>query len=644
MRFQRIYVGLTVKLHFLKKILLIPIFFLLIAIVKGQTPYPIIPVNADSVKGFSIIEKNTFLFIDSSGNKPLDQVEKAFFSPLNHFLKKNNIPSSLIPYTFYLKFTLQNNGFKQNAFYYYPGKLYEKITLYKIDKVTRVTTEVSLGAIYDGFIPLVIEPMQSNEYLIQLTFFKTKFNQIESNLIRQAHINLFKSEQYKSLTPKKTAGILLSGMMLMMLLVTVLNYFISKKIEFLYNSMYSLCMFLLTFLTSYLTQNPSWFKGFFISYLDLLLLILGTVFYLTFTRHFLNTPQLHPKLNRFLLLESYLIGFLMLIYSIHYFVFDTYQFELLLENIMKFLLLIAALVYIFLATIEKNPLMNYLAAGAATQIFFSIISLFFILTNSDAASMYTSPIFYFGLGVICSIISFLLGLFYKNRQELISKIKEQEAMKLAVEKQSFENQFTVYKTQQEERNRISADMHDDLGAGMTSIRLYSELAKSKLGDKNMPELDKISSSADELINNMNSIIWSMSSQNDSMGNMVAYIRSYAIDYLENTGIKPIVNLPEKLPELIVNGIIRRNVFMVIKEALQNIVKHSNATEVRITMNKEPEGFSLIIHDNGKGIDFDNLRPFSHGLKNMKKRMEDVGLEFSIENNNGTVIRLYAKTR
>ena len=311
---------------------------------------------------------------------------------------------------------------------------------------------------------------------------------------------------------------------------------------------------------------------------------------------------------------------------------------------MKILLVIAAMVYIFLAIVEKNPLMNYLAAGVATQIFFSIISLFFVLTNSDADSIYTSPIFYFELGVICSIISFLLGLFYKNRQELISKIKEQEAMKLEVEKQSFENQFTVYKTQQEERNRISADMHDDLGAGMTTIRLYSELAKSKLGDKIMPELEKISASADELINNMNSIIWSMSSQNDSMGNMVAYIRSYTIDYLENTGIKPIVNLPEHLPALVVNGIIRRNVFMVIKEALQNIVKHSNATEVRITLKKEPEGFSLIIHDNGKGIDFDNLRPFSHGLRNMKKRMQDVGLEFSIENNNGTFIKLHGKTR
>jgi signal transduction histidine kinase len=58
--------------------------------------------------------------------------------------------------------------------------------------------------------------------------------------------------------------------------------------------------------------------------------------------------------------------------------------------------------------------------------------------------------------------------------------------------------LTVFKAQQEERNRISADMHDDLGAGMTSIRLYSELAKSRVKDQDIPEIDKISSSANEL--------------------------------------------------------------------------------------------------------------------------------------------------
>jgi signal transduction histidine kinase len=202
----------------------------------------------------------------------------------------------------------------------------------------------------------------------------------------------------------------------------------------------------------------------------------------------------------------------------------------------------------------------------------------------------------------------------------------------------------VIKAQQEERNRISADMHDDLGAGMTTIRLFSELAKAKMGNNIMPEIEKISASADELLNKMNAIIWSMSSSNDSLGNMVAYIRSYALEYFDNTGIDCKITIPDRLPELEVSGEIRRNVFLVVKETLNNIVKHSGANEVKIILQKEPEGFSLLIHDNGRGIDLEKLRKFGNGLKNMKKRMEDVGIEFSIENNNGTTVRLYRKTR
>ena len=182
-----------------------------------------------------------------------------------------------------------------------------------------------------------------------------------------------------------------------------------------------------------------------------------------------------------------------------------------------------------------------------------------------------------------------------------------------------------------------------VGAGMTSIRLYSELAKGKVGENVVPEIDKISSSADELLNKMNAIIWSMSSQNDSLGNMVGYIRSYATDYLENTGIEHNIVIPESLPAIEVNGSIRRNVFLVIKEALQNIIKHSGAKKVDIVMKKEREGLSLTIHDDGKGINFDNIRPYSNGLNNMRKRMQDLDIEFSIENNNGTIIRLYRKT-
>lgn len=643
MWFQRIYVGLIAKLHFLKKILNLFLFFFLSVCCKAQNTNPEMIVDIANLKGFGIIEQKTEVYIDSTGKLPLKEIVQKNFYPLKAFAKKDKLTKDLIPYSFYIRFTLYNKNSKTLRFYFYPGKLYKSLQLYSGPTKTSVTLEKT-GFIRDGFIPLQIGPGQTREYLVKGKFFKNCINNIESRLISAEHIQIFKNELFQSLNDKKTAGILLSGMLLMMILVTMLNYLITRKIEFLYNSGYSLCMFLLIFLSSYLTMNPSWFKGFFMSYLDLLLLMVGTVSYLAFTRHFLNTRELHPRLNTFLQLETRVIGGLMLLYSIIYLGMESNVYEPILENIMKFILLIAAIVFIILAIVQKNKLFNYLAVGVATQIFFFIVSLAFSLAKSDAVYIYTSPIFYFELGIICSIIFFLLGLFYKNRQELILKIKEQEAMKLQVEKQSFENQLTVYKTQQEERNRISADMHDDLGAGMTSIRLYSELAKAKAGDKPLPEIEKISAFADDLINKMNAIIWSMSSQNDSLGNMVAYIRSYTIEYLDGTGIKPFVTIPENLPRLVVNGTIRRNIFLVIKEALQNIVKHANATEVVITLSKEPEGLSLTIHDNGKGIDLDNLRQFSNGLKNMRKRMNDLGLEFSIERNEGTLIKLYGKTR
>lgn len=643
MWFQRIYVGLIAKLHFLRIILSIVVFFFLSPFCRAQDSIPQTLVDLADLNAFGIIDGNTKIFIDSTGKMPLSEIATAPFYFLNNFANKDKIPKTRINHSFYLRFTLVNKEPREKLMYYYPGKLYKKLQLYTVSKTAGLVREET-GFIKDGFIPLKIAAGQTKEYVVKAQFFKAGFNKIESGLISQDHIQVFKNEMFQTLNDKKTAGVILSGMLLMMILVTLLNYFITRKIEFLYNSVYSLCMFLLIFLTSYLTMNPGWFKGFFMSYLDLLLLIVGTVSYLAFTRHFLNTKELHPKLNYFLKIESRVIVLMMLAYSAIYFGIDEYKYETALENAMKFVLLIAAFVFIVLALVQKNPLMNYLAVGTSTQIFFSSISMVLVLTKSQAETIYSSPIFYFELGIICSIIFFLLGLFYKNRQELILKIKEQEAMKLEVEKQSFENQLTVYKTQQEERNRISADMHDDLGAGMTSIRLYSELAKTKLGDKIIPEIEKISSFADDLINKMNAIIWSMSSQNDSLGNMVAYIRSYTTDYLDGTGIKPRISIPENLPDLIVNGTIRRNIFLVIKEALQNIVKHSNATEVVITMTKEPEGLSLTLHDNGKGIDLDNIRQFSNGLKNMKKRMDDLGLEFSIERNAGTIVRLYGKTR
>jgi signal transduction histidine kinase len=421
----------------------------------------------------------------------------------------------------------------------------------------------------------------------------------------------------------------------------MVNYLVTLKKEFLYYLGYVLSMFFLM-LCFASWGNFSWgsFASFFNGYLDLVLLILGNVFYLAFTRHFLDTKSEYKLLDKtFKITELFLLFLLVGFTVIHYFT-KFFAVERFLENLMKFIVLGIGILFIVIAFKQKQKLIIYLAVGSAFAIAFSSVALGFILLNIPSRGILTSSLFYHDIGLIFALTFFLLGLTYKNRRELVERIQEQEALKLDVEKKDFEKQIDIIKAQQEERNRISADMHDDLGAGMTTIRLYSELAKSRIVDTPIPEIEKISSSANELLNKMNAIIWSMSSSNDSLGNMIAYIRSYSLEYFEDTGVHCRISIPENLPNIVVSGEIRRNVFLVVKEALNNVLKHARATEVSITLEKVSDGLKLFIQDNGRGIDFEKLRQFGNGLKNMQKRMDDLNIRFSIENNNGTLVTLH----
>ena len=611
-------------------------------VTRGQSPVTERYVNMDTAKNLTVINSSCYLYVDSDETATPANILSRNFHPLRDIVSSKYLPPRLVGHTFYLKFTLRNDSATTENYFLYPGKTYTSFQLFKKDSNNRLQALETHG-LRSGFIPFTVEPSVTNTYILQAKFFKSEYNDIQATIVAPHLLKSYQSKMYNTMTEKKVVGIILSGMLLMMILMTFLNFFITRKIEFLYNSLYSLCMFLLIFFTTYLGLHPGWVKGIFFSYIDMVLLIIGTIFYIFFTRHFLESQVKYPRIDKLFKYETVALFFLLIGFTVLHFGFDYFRAEMLYEAIIKIAVLGAGIVYILLAIVHKNKLLNYLAIGVAIQVFCYIVSLSLNYISIDVAFIFTSPFFYFELGVIFSVLFFLLGLFHKNRQELINNIKEQEALKMEAEKQQFENKLSIYQAQQEERNRISADMHDDLGAGMTSIRLYSELAKGKVGENVIPEIDKISSSADELLNKMNAIIWSMSSHNDSLGNMVGYIRSYATDYLESTGVEHNIVIPENLPAIEVNGTIRRNVFLVIKEALQNVIKHSGAKKVDIIMKKENDGLSLTIHDDGKGIDFDNIRPYSNGLTNMKKRMEDVGIDFKIENNNGTLITLFRKT-
>jgi signal transduction histidine kinase/ligand-binding sensor domain-containing protein len=230
--------------------------------------------------------------------------------------------------------------------------------------------------------------------------------------------------------------------------------------------------------------------------------------------------------------------------------------------------------------------------------------------------------FYLLMGL--AILGFALWL---NRAYYLRKLEKQKAI---VEKQE---------AIQEERNRIAADMHDDLGSGLTKITYLSQMAMSSENKEN--DLLKINKTSAELVESMSEIIWAMKEENNSIEDLIFYIKSCAVEYCTNNNLECTIILPENIKPRIVKGQNRRHIFLAIKETLHNIVKHAQATEVLISIVFNTQ-WIVKIQDNGRGIDVEKAsnRLGGNGLHNIKKRIHAVNGTVSIENNNGTLVTLY----
>jgi signal transduction histidine kinase/ligand-binding sensor domain-containing protein len=193
-----------------------------------------------------------------------------------------------------------------------------------------------------------------------------------------------------------------------------------------------------------------------------------------------------------------------------------------------------------------------------------------------------------------------------------------------------------------ERTRIATDMHDDLGAGLSRIKFLSETIhlKRQRGQPVGEDLSSISRYANEMIDKMGEIVWALNQKNDSLSDLLAYARSYAVDYLLHSGISCAVDT--KTDESInrfVSGEFRRNVYLTIKEALHNVVKHAHARQVRICIEAGKDVLMIAITDDGIGFDPDAVRATGNGLSNMQQRIRAIGGQLQIQSCGRTVVQL-----
>ncbi|MEZ4957980.1 MAG: two-component regulator propeller domain-containing protein [Saprospiraceae bacterium] len=226
-----------------------------------------------------------------------------------------------------------------------------------------------------------------------------------------------------------------------------------------------------------------------------------------------------------------------------------------------------------------------------------------------------SPLFY-ALIILLVVSVFGLIIFIRNK-------RQEEIMRLEIEKRE---------ALELERQRIARDVHDDLGSGLSALSLQMAMAQYKTSPEEIKtELEKANLAAVDLSGKIREVIWTVSAKNDTLSNLISYLNQYAIDLLENTNIDLLVNLPEVIPQITVTGEYRRTTFLAFKEALNNMLKHANASQVAINFKLIGNDLHIIVADNGVGFDPKLLEQSSgNGLLNMQTRMRDIGSDCQFE--------------
>jgi signal transduction histidine kinase len=236
---------------------------------------------------------------------------------------------------------------------------------------------------------------------------------------------------------------------------------------------------------------------------------------------------------------------------------------------------------------------------------------------------------FLSLASVCFLGAIVGSVHYVSTQKLhrqLEHLRQQEAL-------------------ERERARIARDLHDQLGANLTQVSLLGEMAES---DKDQPaEVEaharQISQTAVETTRALDEIVWTVNPSNDTLDGLITYLCKYAQEYLALAGLRYRLEVPPQLPNTPISPELRHNVFLAAKECVNNVVKHAHATSAWLRLWLEPDRFVLEIEDNGRGLSPDAEKKGRSGLRNMRKRLEDIGGTFEVGPGaeGGTRVRLTA---
>jgi signal transduction histidine kinase len=353
-----------------------------------------------------------------------------------------------------------------------------------------------------------------------------------------------------------------------------------------------------------------------------------------FFRHFLQLRQLNPRLD--LVVRLY-IGAISVCSALMWFFGKTGQgtplrylidFTTTTNLVFTLLALVVAFYYFRSSLRAKITCVAYLPIAVA----FIVI----LLRNLHLFPNY--PIIQHAVlwGFILEVLIFTVGFAYWVRS--VENERRLAQLQLAVEQQ--ERELAVQRT----KDRIARDLHDDVAASMSGIRLLSQVARNQVGSS-LPDtadlLRQINQTASTTLESVSDLIWAIKPGHDFLNDLADRIREHTAQLLGAQNIDYQLSIPRDLPIKALDAEARRNLFLIFKEAVNNALKYSQCQQMEISLQVLAGGqLCLSVRDNGVGFDLAKAKS-GHGLSNVARRAADIGAECHIQSapGAGTEVRI-----
>jgi len=263
------------------------------------------------------------------------------------------------------------------------------------------------------------------------------------------------------------------------------------------------------------------------------------------------------------------------------------------------------------------------------------------LQKEGAAQAEQKRLAFIAIGVIVLIGAYA---FYRSRQH--RQLSKRLAASLSELKRTQQQLVEAEKEKEAENVRlgISHDIHDEVGATLSGVALFSEIAKEKMQQQQTKDveeyLEHISANSKEMVNKISDIVWAINPENDSYERIVEKLRAFAVNLCAGKGIVLHIDLDERLKDHHPPMHVKRNFYLFIKEGINNAIKYSNGKNIFLSVALESDSIVAVVRDDGNGFDTNKIYP-GNGLNSMKARAENLNAKFDMDSHpgTGTAIRL-----